>query len=285
MIKRTLCYFLLLISSHITVAAEPEPLSDPAYQDAVKQALPLTDEEIRDFRQRADDISRAATALPRKTAPKVITTSQPVDISPGATIPAVTLFPEMQSHLVLLDQSGQPWPLERWTISGTQGNAERFVVSQSGINILTVSSGLHYAYGNLGLKLVDLDTMVVINLLQSSQADTVDARKELHIQRLGPLAKPVLETAATGAFDPVLYDFLDNLPPAQAQEQTVHGDPTARAWLYQDQLVVRTQRVLLSPAWDATTQAADGTRIYALSPSPDLLFSIDGQMVHVSVTP
>lgn len=277
---------LLLAAGAAAQESTPEQVPAPAdeaavFESAVQEALPVSPEEIRELRRRADEVSRAAAAPPGPP-PQPVTSSVPVSLAPGAAIPQLRLGHNMVSSLCFLDATGAPWPVERWAVSATAGDANRFKVSQLDNHVLTLSSGSHYAIGNLAVKLVELPTPVMVTLVQG-QNKTVDYNKELHIGRVGPLGQRSVETNRLPEASPALIDFLDNIPPEQAQEKTVNGLKNARVWLYGKRMIVRTRSNLLSPAWLEHTQAGDGTRVYAIDPTPVLLFSTDGRLHQVTV--
>jgi intracellular multiplication protein IcmK len=220
---------------------------DDTYQDAVDEVLNFTPEQIRDFKKQTDAVGRAIGSLPRGPF-KIRNRSVQLSLSPTASTPTLSLFPNMATTVVILDATGQPWPIEKIGVSGTQGNTDYASALQIGIATVLVSSAIHNSYGTLDLKLKNLDRTVKLLFTHGWGNTTVDGQVEIHLDAMGPLAAPEAETAQTlPTVDPALMDFLNETPPAEASELAVKGDLSARAWAYKGKVVLLTQCHLISP--------------------------------------
>jgi intracellular multiplication protein IcmK len=251
-----------------------------AYDSALEDALPLTPEEIRAFRQRFDATSRAAAAPPGKP-PKLRTSIATVSLQPGAEIPSVLIYQGLFSAISLLDKSGQPWPIE--TVSGVGDGNQVFKVTHPQPHIVEVSAKVPYAVANLSLTLADLPTPVSINLLMGA-TELHDSRKDLHIDACGPLCQEAPVTPEPG-LSPLLYDLLDGIPPPGAERRTVQGSSATDIWEKDGQFYVRTQEILLSPACLPHQQARslDGTRACIIPRIPMLLVSRQGRQARIRI--
>ena len=57
----------------------------------------------------------------------------------------------------------------------------------------------------------------------------------------------------------------------------------AQVWMVGNELYLRSDYVLLSPAWVAKMSSADGMNAYKLQPSPLVLLMRHGQIVSVKI--
>jgi intracellular multiplication protein IcmK len=285
---------LLLVSAPVIAQPAPPEVSEAqvveravksakdkaAYDAAVDEALPLTPEEIRAFRQRFDATARAATAPPGKP-PRLRTSTATVSLQPGAEIPSVLVYQGLFSAICLLDKSGQPWPIE--TVSGVGDENQVFKATHPQPHVVEVSAKVPYTVANLSLTLHGLPTPVSVNLLLGT-TDLHDSRKDLHIDACGPLCQEAPVVPEPG-LSPLLYDLLDGIPPPGATARAVSGSPSTQVWEKDGQYYVRTQEVLLSPACLPNQQArsVDGTRACIIPPLPILRVSRAGRPVSLAV--
>jgi len=251
-----------------------------AFDAAVEQALPLSPDEIRAFRQRLDDTSRA-TAAPPGPPPKLRTSSATVSLQPGAAIPSILIYQQLIAAICILDKSGQPWPID--TVSPVGHESEVFTITHPQPHVVEVSGKLPYAYANLSLTLQGLSTPVSINLLLGT-TDLHDSRKDLHVDACGPLCQEAPLPHEPG-LNPLLYDLLDGIPPPGAITRKVKGSSTTDVWEKDGQFYIRTEEILMSPACLPNHQARspDGTRACIIPPIPQILISRNGRQAHIRV--
>lgn len=262
--------------------ATAEETVDPVYQDAVGDVLPFEPEQIRDFKQRVDAAGRARAAPPRPF--DVRNRSLQLSTAPDAKLPVLALYPNLATTVVVLDATGQPWPIEKIGTSGTRGKADYIAAEQIGIATVLVSSGVHNAYGTVDLKLQDLDRTVKLLVTHGWVNDSVDGQVEIHLDLMGPLAAPQLHARQTlPKIDPTLLDFLNGIPPSNAVALNLSGDPTGRAWSYQGKVVLLTQNPLISPNPIAQTQSSSGRKLYMIDPIDIVLVSIAGRQAEIVV--
>ena len=162
------------------------------------------------------------------------------------------------------------------------GNPKNFNVQwDKKTNTLFIQSASTYSSANLAVRLLDLDTPVMLSLV-SGQKD-VDYRVDLQVQGRGPNAEVPLVGDGLPNTSPGLLSVLDGVPPSGSQELKVSGG-LGRAWLSNGKLIFRTQLTILSPAWSAVVSSPDGTRVYELSPTPLILGSQNGKPIKIELT-
>lgn len=257
--------------------AEKKVVDKLAYDNVEDQLFPLSDDEIKKLRRKFNGNEFVRT-LPVDTPPKPIATSQFVNLSPGSIPPVIRLSQGFVSSLVFLDSTGSPWPISAYDL----GDPSAFNIQwDKTSNTLMIQSNKLYTYGNLAVRLRDLNTPVMLTLIPGQKA--VDYRVDLRVQGYGPNAKnmPMEEGLPPSASD-VLLHVLDGVPPPSSKRLTVSGGD-ARAWLLENKMFVRTNLTILSPGWIGSMTSADGMHAYEMQKSPVLLVSWHGKVMQLKV--
>ena len=182
------------------------------------------------------------------------------------------------SSLVFVDATGAPWPIEAYDL----GDPKAFNIQwNKKSNTLMVQAMSAYNYGNLAVKLQDLNTPVMLTLVPGQQQ--IDYRVDLRLPEKGHLAKATIQgSELPEQADKTLLNILDGVSPQGAKRLDVSGG-VAQAWLLGDALYVRTRFTLLSPAWMSKMSSADGMNAYKLQLTPLLLVSRYGKVMQLKV--
>ena len=144
-----------------------------------------------------------------------------------------------------------------------------------------IQSNKLYTYGNLAVRLRDLNTPVMLTLIPGQKA--VDYRVDLRVQGYGPNAKNIpMEEGIPAAANDVLLHILDGVPPDGSSRLTISGGD-ARGWMHNDKMFIRTSLTVLSPGWIGSMTSADGTHAYEMQKSPVLLVSWHGKVMQLKV--
>lgn len=257
-------------------------ISQGAFAGAVQTLLPMSPDQIHRLRQ-LYSASQYAAAAPAGVPPRATATSLFVDLSPGASPPAINLAEGDITALVFLDSTGAPWPIEALD----NGNPNAFDIQwNKKDNVLLVQASSAFGRGNVAVRLRQLGPPVMITLVTNSTMQgaggVVDYRVDLRIPGYGPNAQPVAGNNLPNQANPVLLDVLDGIPPSGSKSLDL-SDNIGQAWLKNDSLFLRTHLTLLSPAWVATMSSADGTNAYQLQQTPLLLMSQNGKVIQVKV--
>jgi intracellular multiplication protein IcmK len=263
-------------------AARPPTPDEAAFNAAIRSIMPMTSDQIRDFRRHIDQSQRAVTA-PVGPPPKPVSRSVDLSLRPGEAVPTMRLAIGHVGTLTFSDISGKPWPV----LSVTTGNAQAFVVQSAGkqgeSNIIVVNPLMAHGASNLVVTLVNSPVPVIFTL-QSGQAE-VDFRMDVRLQQRGPNSTYDIVSASmlppTG--DSHMIAFLDGVPPSGSRRvKTSHRD--VEAWMFNDMLYVRTRFELLSPAYVAKSSNVSGFNVFSLSESPSIVISESGRMQSVQIT-
>lgn len=248
-----------------------------AFDQALKKALPLNPDEIRELLERFDRTVESSN-IPVHPYPRPESVVQNVSLDPGSPPLVVHLAFGYVTTLSMLDSSGAPWPIEdiSWV-----GNFD--VMEQSGhdfTNLLRISPSSKFAHGNISIRLLNLDVPIVMTF--ETGRDMVHYRFDAVVPRSGPQAQaPIIDTGITLASgDADMSVALSGVLPRDAEPLSVSGtDGRTTAYVYNGLTYVRTPLTLLSPAWDSSVTSADGMNIYALEDTPVILLSDKGRMV------
>lgn len=261
----------------VAATSIPNDLREAAFQKLVNQYMPLTPEQVIRLRKIFNESQEAASTWPG-TPPKPVASSIVANLAPGSAPPAIRLASGFVTSVVFIDATGAPWPIERYDL----GNPRAYDIKwNQRDNTLMIQAISLYKYGNLAVKLKDLNTPVVLSLIPENKE--FDYRVDLRIPQLGPQAKPLpISDGLPATESPALLNFLDGVPPPGSTVLTLDGG-AGQAWLYGDKLYLRTRMTVVSPSWLATMSSADGMNVYEMMSTPMILASLHGKLVHLKV--
>lgn len=258
------------------------PSADEAAYDAAKaQVVPMKPEEIIEFRKLSRDVNRARQRPIDVPIPSVRTVS--VNLAPGSVPKTINLNPSFNTAISVIDQAGNPWPVVKFWV----GDRRYFTAKAGGDSTVIVKSTERFRLSNLTLYLEGVDSPVVLTLNDS--AEQVDYKVTLRIPRLGPKTKDQAQAAASMAtasqYNPVpelsdndLSLFLDGAAPISATPVPVFDADDTRAWMFNGLLVLRTDKQLISPAYQRVLQGINNFSVYVLSvPASTVVLLEQGQ--------
>ena len=248
-----------------------------AFRSITQDAFPLNPEQINTLRNMLDQTQRAQAAAPYKAPPAPTSTSLNIDLAPGAVPPVVRLSKGFVSSLVFIDSTGAPWPIDSFDL----GDPTAFNISwdKKG-NTLMVQARQDYSYGNLAVNLKNLNTPVMLTLVPGQRV--VDYRVDMRVPGQGPQATVAIGDDLPAPADNQLLNVLNGIAPMNGRRLKTEND-FAQVWMVGNELYLRSDYVLLSPAWVAKMSSADGMNAYKLQPSPLVLLMRHGQIVSVKI--
>lgn len=267
-----------VLQDKVTAAQMEQGLNQEAFKAVRDEAFPLSPNQIKTLHNMLDDTQLATATAPFDMPPQPTSSSLFVNLAPGATPPVIRLSRGFVSSLVFIDSTGAPWPIEAFDL----GNPTVFNISwNKKDNTLMVQARSSYTYGNLAVKLAELNTPVMLTLVPGQKV--VDYRVDLRVQGIGPQAKPTLRgSGMPSAANSLLLNILDGVAPSGSVRLQVQGN-LAEAWLHNGKMYLRSRFHLLSPAWFAKMSSADGTNAYELQSTPTVLMSHEGKPVHLKI--
>lgn len=258
-------------------ALSDDDVSDAAFDQLIQQSMPMTPEQIVAFKGHVQESQMAIASSPG-TPPRPVSSTLSVNLSPGATPPAIKMGQGFISSMVFLDSSGSPWPITAYDL----GNVQAFDVHWAeGGNILMVQPLEAYTVANLAVLLDGLTTPIMLTLVPGQAS--IDYRVDIRIPGLGPNAKSSVSGATMPRnSDPTLLNVLDGIPPDGARELEIDSG-VGQAWLANDMLYLRSRFTVLSPGWLDQMSSPDGTYAYALPVTPAVLISHYGQPKEIQI--
>lgn len=275
-------------------AATPSTSTDASeaqrlFEQAKRALLPVTPDQIRDFRQSYDAAQAAKFGGP---APALVNREVQIEVVPGMTAPTVHVSPPFVTSVVFVDATGAPWPLTSLDGGNEDGafsvnwDEQRKVPPH---NLVTVRPLQNHVSSNLVVTLQGFALPVSLVLDADSRNEhglhpkSIDGMLTIKLMQRGPEAQtPVVGPGPRPAIYPILYKFLYDTPPEGAQ--AVALEPAiGKAWIYNQSLYYRTNKPLRWPAWTAQANAPGGTAVYEMPLVPLLMLSIDGGTVNVTV--
>lgn len=279
---------------------------DPASLEALppptlKKIQPFTPGQVRNMNKRFNDNEAAMNYQFITPVPRI--SSQTVSLSAGSSIPQVRVFPNTSTTITFSDATGHPWVLGAPPYNSSDsgcgaqsGQSQQQPVGTlcvryiPGASVFTVQPVSEYASGNITVMLKGLPVPIIVNVVSvdpSSKAKTVDVdyRLDLRIPKRSPDTPVISATPESkiSLYDKKLQQFLDGIPPEEAQKLKLHNAPSqTQAWEIGDELYLRTQ-LQLQDEFEKTLSSIDGTHIYVLPVTPVLTLSDNGNAREVSV--
>ncbi len=246
-----------------------------SFNAAITGLLPLQPDEIRELLRQFDK-TQQAVELPVYPYPEPEIVVHTLSLDPGTKPPVIKVGVGHVTTLSILDVTGEPWPVQDLSFAG---NFE-VLSPEVGGNVIRITGTSEFAYGNMSLRLVELNTPVTFTI--RTARDSVHYRFDARIPEFGPQADtPLIEGGVSlVSGNTILSSILDGVPPQGAERLNVGGaDGRTSAYAYQNMTYVRTPLTLLSPGWSSSVSSADGMNVYALENAPVLLLSDRGQLV------
>ncbi len=250
-----------------------------SYSRASTGLLPLSPDQVRGFMRHLQQTQEAAMP-PYEGTPKGKARIATISLDPGAEAPLIHLAAGYVTTINILDATGEPWPI---LDVGVGGNFD-ISPTKADTHIVRIMPLTRYSSGNLSVLLKDLTTPVIFRLAADTTSD-VDLRFDARVPKFGPTAKvPIVDHSRLEAGDETIMAFLQNLPPKDAKRMKIAGlDARTMAWSLGDHVYVRTPLSLLSPAWNASVNSADGMAVYEIGSAPVLLMSDNGAVVRAHI--
>lgn len=252
------------------------------------QMTPKQYNTIKDMllsQQRAASTPYTSTAIP-------VTRSLNVKFEAGLTPPIIRLSSGMLTTIVFTDGAGNPWNIKSVALNrqvfsdgatvmkdanSEQNSADTATNPTNSIrNILSIEPLNPVAYGNVIVTLEGLDKPVIL-LLATGQQE-VDMRVDARISGINPNRSMVKNgNSSVGSITTEMDDatllFVDGTPPENVERLKTSAD-SIQAWRFNDDLIVRTNRQIIYPAYKSSVTSSSGVSVYK--------FDVENQSVTIS---
>jgi intracellular multiplication protein IcmK len=252
---------------------------DLAFQGALNSILPLEPDQIKELLRELRESQEASQRRVREVVPEIKVA--PISLDPSMPPPVINVVSGLVTTVSMLDASGQPWPIEDIAYGG------QFDIKPpgSGGHVIRITPMSEFGGGNMSIRLVGIPTPITFQLVSGEK--TVHYRFDARLPRLGPNAEtPLIDRGIDiVAGDGQLMAILDGVPPQTANRMSVEGvDGRTQVWTIGDQMYLRTPFKLLSPSWSGSVSSSDGLNVYALSESPVVLLSDNGEVKRAMIS-
>lgn len=226
-----------------------------------------------------------ARSTPYTSVAIPVTRSLSIKFDAGLTPPIIRLSANMLTTLVFSDGLGNPWNIENVSINKklfridtnqetskssaqTSTNADTANTSTRVANILSIEPLTAVAYSNLVVTLDGLDKPIIL-MLTTGQSE-VDMRVDTRISGVNPNKQTNTSGSTflhntTPTLDDSILLFVDGTPPDSATAMRVDSN-NIQAWIYNDQLIVRTSNNLIYPAFKSSSKSSSGVMVYKFDP-------------------
>lgn len=255
-----------------------------AFEAALQGLMPLRPEEVRMLLERYDR-TQESVKTPIYPAPKPLSVVEMLALDPGAAPSVIKTGLGHITTINFIDLTGKPWAVETISWAGEFEIMQTGQNEKGGQNIIRITPRNEFARGNMSVKMIGLDTPIII-MLETSR-DEVHYRFDATVPQNGPQAEiPIIDqgiTLAAGRAD--MSSLLQGVVPASAEKMNVNGvDGRTTAYDYNGMTYLRTPLTLLSPGWSGSVSSSDGMRVYEMQSTPVVLLSDKGKMVRVQIS-
>jgi intracellular multiplication protein IcmK len=243
----------------------------------MQQSSPLTPQQVVRLRQLVDESQRAAAISPT-VPPKPVSSTIMINLSPGATPPAIRLAQKHVTSLVFVDSTGSPWPIASFAIGDTKAMNTQW---DGKSNILLIQAVSPYDDSDLVVRLVGLPTPITLELVPGQRV--VDARTDIHVPGIGPNSKDIpMGTELPDNANQMLLDVLDGIAPSGSKPLIIKGGD-CQGWFLGDKMFLRSRLAVLSPGWISRMKSPDDMMAYELQLSSSVLVSQYGQPIELKI--
>ncbi|MDR1395298.1 MAG: hypothetical protein LBK52_03885, partial [Deltaproteobacteria bacterium] len=273
-------------------ADQPAELSpeDKAVSDLIqelfsgysRELIPLSPEQILQFRQKIERREKALAARPPKD---LASRTESLRIEPGLKPPKVTVAPNLVTALIFTSPAGQPWPV----ISSVLGSGDNFkseILAEAGHQVMVSALALR-GHTNLLVTLRGLDQPLMISLEIVSAADESQTPDGLVNFRIENSTRP-----SAGQGKPVspglllCYDLLEGKPFKSGTLLPENPSlPKSDIFLAGGRIYLRTDLIVGWPNWLDKAAGPGDYAVYELPGAGQLiLINKDGSKIKISLT-
>jgi len=277
------CFVCFLATSAIASGnSTNQSQSKPsAFDESLKQQLPMSKAQIQRFKQRLDETQRS---LNGNSSPEMGTQTRRLSFETGNKPSVLKIAPGYVTTLAFVGSTGKPWPVSSVTLGNP--NYYKVVRPEGEKHIITVSALKKYADSNLAITFQGKHMPVTIQLKTiSGEQDTTDSLVVFQTDRRGPNAEdPSIGPQPEPTVSNEMMAFLDRVPPGSAKRMELKPRiGGVSMWSYQDALYLRTEYPVLWPAWKAVSHGPNDVRVYEMPRVSSVMVSRGGNSVSIKV--
>jgi intracellular multiplication protein IcmK len=255
-------------------------MTPEAFSSLLNQHLPLTPGQVTEVKKATDAVDRArATRI--GPSPQPVSVTARVTLAAGSNPHVLRLSPGIVTSVVFSDVTGAPWNVVK-VVTGAKDALDIPKDPGAASNMFTISPGQNYIDTNLAIFLEGSPAPIMMAVVTNQQQ--VDFRVDVSVQARGPAAvNPVISRGLVDSVSAELTAMVAGVTPAHAKQlKIVSSDvPDVQAWALGQRMYVRARANVLSPPVPRdgkVATGADGTRVFELPLSPEVLLMAGGNV-------
>ncbi len=273
---------VMMLGSTLTAQQSVPGGKDPRLTEAEEELLPLAPEDIDDFQEK---LEKNRIAVNDRQPLQAESVADIVSLDAGTESPTIILSPGIATIIVFVDATGQPWPLDGFTVGDGAGyDITQLSTDGEAASYLTVAPKRVAGWTNLIVHLQDEARPVILKLEVSLAR--VHFRYDIQVLGEGPLARPILghqliEPPRAG--DRAMLPFISGVDiPATTHKLVVSGVPNIDVWSNGTTMWVRTPWVMLSPQFEEVLVLGE-IRVYRLPRISTMVFFVNERTMAAQV--
>ncbi len=252
------------------------------FEESLNLMMPLTDEQIQEYREYSDKRERALLPV----SPSLNSRTVRVSLEPGLSPVKVFTTANIATSLVFHDVTGQPWAIT----SVTNGGSNFFQILRPELpegNLLNVMPMQDYGASTIVVTFAEKDVPLVIRLESDSVRSPerkADALVLFQLAHQGPNAHVPVVAGIKETVTSDMLAFLDRVPPKEAVRiRPKSPQEKLLIWQYNDKNYIRTSSTLVWPAWSAVVNGAGDVKCYETPVTSRIMLSVDGIMQSIAL--
>lgn len=253
-----------------------------AYRESVRKVFPLSNEQVRDFKQQIDNTEQEIRGNP-PTGMRAAT--RQVSLRAGSDIQRVALYPGYTTAIVVQDSDGEPWPITG-VVVGDSALYDVAPINPAARHMVIVSPLTRFGSASVTVALEGHPMPLMVQLVTTvGDKRRPDSTLVFHLDQRGPNARPVvMGPPPTPVVNGEMLGFVDGVPPNGARPLVILPKMEGLwGWEYQGEFVIRTTHAMVWPSWNQIINGQGGIRVYRIPKSNGILLDRDGQNVNVQV--
>ena len=274
-------------AGQIVPATSSPPVSLPGMSmninssDPNAKLLELLNADPNTIRRILKDIESREKASKDISISKATQSTVNLHITPGSSVPVFRTFANRNSSLVIMDQTGKPWPIENFAVGGSNNFTVRRLDKSAGDKgyMLDITPNENFISGNLTLKLENLDVPVVLEMVSGQKE--YDSPLTVRVMAKGPNSS-FTDVRAPEKTDSILYSILQGVAPGYLKALNVENG-LAQAWLSKDGKTMYVRSNLKIMTFEHMTSSPDGTYAYRTTPLPVLTYKYENRFGQINI--
>lgn len=254
-------------------------LSDRAFEALIEQMYPTSTDRLRNIKEQERELQKT---LYDNRAPTPESRIIPIQGKIGEPVQTVYVSPLHTTVISIVDATGEPWPLTSISFGNELDYTVQTVDGHEYNNAIAITP--KRAAGTTNMIFTLVDQPVAFNIILKSTDEKFNPAPLLQVQKYGPRAKQGVVQTQVGFGnvkiggedgldqDTILKNIILGIAPSTFQK-LVTTDTEVEAWLYGDDLYIRTNYMPMSPLPMASFHGPNSFSAYRMRRLPVVVFT------------